>query len=79
MFLYGNELNFDSICEPSSAEVKFIITEEDYLEFANFQKQNANYIVKIGEMDFDFGKEVLDSSTRHGYYILKYDGDVRIS
>ena len=47
------------------------ITKEDLNVLLEKQKRCGEAIVRIDEIDADFDREVVDSSTRHGYYIEK--------
>lgn len=58
--------------KPSSVEIKYIISKEDYENYLSILKNNASCIVKTGEINCNFSSSVIDSSTRHGYYILKH-------
>ncbi len=62
---------FERVCEPSAVSVKFILEPEDIEEFEKIKEEKPGSIVRASEMDREFEKEVIDSSTRHGYYIMK--------
>ena len=64
----GNPPCFDIVTEPHPAEIKFIIDRGD-IEL--FNRTAPDKIVRRSEFDTSFNNEVKDSSTRHGYYILR--------
>lgn len=64
----GKSPSFDVIYEPHPVEVKFILTQSD-LDF--MEKEDPSIILKKHIFDTDFSRKVIDSNTRHGYYIIK--------
>ncbi len=66
----GNKPCFDVITKPCPVAIRFIISEDDIAEFNNIEPDR---IIKRSEFDTSFDSEVKDSSTRHGYYIIKTD------
>lgn len=64
----GNEPCFDVVTKPTPVEVKFILKPEDMDEM---EKVAPEIIIRKNVFDTDFNREVVDSNTRHGYYILK--------
>ena len=64
----GNKLRFDVVSEPSPVEVKFIFASEDIQEM---EKVSADKMIRKHVFDTDFTREVVDSNTRHGYYIVR--------
>ena len=67
----GNAPDFSVVTEPSRVRVKFIMNKEDLDEFRRIQASDPDSIVRAAEIDEEFDREVVDSSTRHGYYIIK--------
>lgn len=67
----GNEPDYSIVTEPSNVRIKFIMSKEDLAELNEVQKDLPESIVRVAELDENFDREVVDSSTRHGYYILK--------
>ena len=63
----GNELDFTLKSTPKKVAVKFIIDESDILKM---EQINSSNIVFKSSIDSSFKNEVIDSSTRHGYYIF---------
>lgn len=67
----GYEPDCTVVTEPSNVKVKFIMSREDLAELHRIQKVSPESIVRVAELDENFDREVVDSSTRHGYYIIK--------
>lgn len=74
----GNELKLNESPEKNIAFIKFIFTQEDIKEFNEFKKskQQLIYFENILEENKD---EIVDSSTRHGFYIVKANNMDEIS
>lgn len=66
----GNKPCFDLVSVPKAVTIKFILSEDDYNQYLNLKNDNIIKIIKEKIYDLNFDKEVVDSSTRHGYYIL---------
>lgn len=64
----GNRPCMDIVTEPEPAEVRFIIDQRDVEEFHSVDPKR---IIRRSAFDPDCDKEVVDGSTRHGYYIIK--------
>lgn len=62
-----NEPCFDVVTTPSPVEVRFILKPED---IDIMEKEDTSKIIRIKVIDTDFNREVVDSNTRHGYYII---------
>ena len=62
----GNKLVFTKNKKEEKVTIKFIIDESDYEEYKSIDSKR---IVKKSNFDLDFCNRVVDSSTRHGYYI----------
>lgn len=67
----GNEPDFSILTEPSFVRVKFIMNQADLDELHLLQTSFPKKIVRVVVIDKNFEREILDSSTRHGYYIIK--------
>ncbi len=67
----GNVPCFDVVTEPTPVMDKFILTLEDLKEYKDLQKTAPERIIRGVVEDTDFTREVVDSNTRHGYYIVK--------
>ena len=67
----GNSPDFSVTTNPVSVKIKFIMNRNDLIELKRIQRDAPELIVRIAEIDENFDREVVDSSTRHGYYILK--------
>ena len=66
----GNEPCFDIVTTPSPIEIKFIINSDDMEEYENIVHCTPERIIRACVFDTNFEKQVVDSSTRHGYYIV---------
>ena len=55
----------------SRAEIRFIMKEADYREY--LARRSEKRIVFEDEIDCDFSRDVVDSGSRHGYYIYVED------
>lgn len=64
----GNKPCFDLISSPKKVMIRFIVDKKDYDEFQTIDKRK---IVRSVIYDTDFDKAVVDSSTRHGFYIIE--------
>lgn len=67
----GNEPRLDVITDPSPVSIKFIIDRQDLQTYQALQKEHPERIVRVGDFTDNFDEAVVDSSTRHGYYIVK--------
>jgi len=67
----GNEPCFDVVSEPTPVMDKFILTPEDLVEYEELKKTAPERIIRGVVEDTDFTREVVDSNTRHGYYIVR--------
>lgn len=63
----GRRPDFTILSRPSHVQVNYIIDESDIEEYHKIPRSR---IVLKSEFDNDFSKDVIDSSTRHGYYIF---------
>ena len=67
----GKAPSFDSVSEPTPVRIKFIIKKSDKEAYEALCRKRPEAIVRAGEFNNDFDNAVVDSSTRHGYYIEK--------
>ena len=67
----GQKPCFDLVTDPTPVRVKFIICESDKEIYERLCRDHPESIVRAGDFNDDFDKAVVDSSTRHGYYIEK--------
>ena len=67
----GNPPCLDVVTKPSPVRVQFILTPADLEEYENLKKKAPQYIYRGVVFDTDFDRVVVDSNTRHGYYIIK--------
>ncbi|MGN2368644.1 ATP-grasp domain-containing protein [Clostridium cagae] len=66
----GEKLNFIKISEPKVALIKFIFNKEDYEILQSMKKTNNDKLYRISEIGDIESRDVTDSSTRFGYFIL---------
>lgn len=69
----GNKLDFSVVSKPTPVNVKFIMNREDYEDFLRLKKEHPEVIIRYDEIDENFEREVIDSSTRHGFYVRKLE------
>lgn len=66
----GNAPDFTKVTEPKKAVIKFIFTKTDLEELEKVKREHPKYIYYISPIDEINSHEIIDSSTRYGYYIL---------
>ena len=66
----GNAPDFTKVTEPKKAVIKFIFTKADVEELEKVKREHPEYIYYISPIDEINSHEIIDSSTRYGYYIL---------
>ena len=66
----GNAPDFTKVTEPKKAVIKFIFTKSDVEELEKIKRERPEYIYYISPIDEINSHEIIDSSTRYGYYIL---------
>ena len=66
----GKKPDFCVVTQPMPVMVKFIIENNDINTFKTVLCEKPTCIVRYSEIDNQFNKQVIDSSTRHGYYIV---------
>ncbi|MBO5372861.1 MAG: ATP-grasp domain-containing protein [Lachnospiraceae bacterium] len=67
----GNEPRFEKVCIPAEAEIHFIFGENDMKALEEIKQKNPEMIYRISEIEPFDEHEVVDSSTRYGYYITR--------
>ena len=67
----GNPPCLDMVTKPSPVRVQFILTPEDLEEYKKLKNKPLHNIYRGVVFDTDFDRAVVDSNTRHGYYIIK--------
>lgn len=67
----GNEPCFDIVTKPIPVMDRFILTPEDLKKYEEIRSNSPECIIRGVVEDTDFSREVVDSNTRHGYYIIK--------
>lgn len=67
----GTSPDFSVVSEPTPVRITFVMDRDDLDSFKEIEKKSPGSLVRVAEIDDDFDREVVDSSTRHGYYILK--------
>jgi biotin carboxylase len=67
----GNEPNFNVVTEPTPVMDKFILTPEDLFEYERLKVMTPEKIIRGVVEDTNFTRKVVDSNTRHGYYVIK--------
>lgn len=72
----GKEPDFDRISEPKTAIIKFILDEKDMEKLNLIRETYPEYIWRVSHIVDQIGsREVSDSSTRFGYFIIAIDSD----
>ena len=66
----GKEPSFEKISEPKISAIKFIFNQKDLDDFEKAKKEIPNNIYRHSEIQEIGSHEVVDSSTRFGFYIL---------
>lgn len=69
----GNKPNLVPDREPVTAEVRFIVTNEDKEEYYRIKKENPQIILDIVDEHFELIGKTTDSSNRAGCYIVRKD------
>lgn len=65
----GEEPSFQKISVPKEAQIQYIITPEDLMEFERIKREEPDILVRYSEIK-DISKEpILKSADRAGYYI----------
>lgn len=70
----GKAPSFDIVSPPTPVRIKFIINKKDKEVYESLLSAHPESIIRAGEFDENFDNAVVDSSTRHGYYIERLCG-----
>lgn len=64
--------SFEKVTEPKIAKIHFIFNEEDLQKLEEVKRERPEIIYRISEIEpFSESHQVVDSSTRYGYYITE--------
>ena len=66
----GNSPEFIQVSKPQNAEIRFIFSQKDVDELKEINQQHPEYVYYVSPIDGINSHEIIDSSTRYGYYIL---------
>lgn len=69
----GEKPSFEKVCKPKIAVIKFIFNKEDLKELERIKREKSSNIYFISEITDVEEHNVIDSSSRFGYYILALD------
>lgn len=69
----GNKPSFEKVTEPKVAAIKFIFNQNDINEYEKAKEKMPNEIYRVSQMETVGTHDVIDSSSRFGYYILACD------
>ena len=69
----GNKPSFEKVTEPKVAAIKFIFNQNDINEYEKVKEKMPNEIYRVSQMETVGTHDVIDSSSRFGYYILACD------
>lgn len=69
----GNKPNFKQISKPKIAIIKFIFNNKDLEKLKQLEKLNPKSVYYKSKIEKVNSHEVIDSSTRFGYYIFAYN------
>lgn len=67
----GEQISLDRESHQAAAAVRFLFCEEDLEHFRQIQREFPDRIVCTGGVENSCSQAVEDSSSRHGYYILR--------
>jgi len=65
----GKKPCFDVVREPKCVKIRFIMNEHDIVDYEGIRAKRPELITRSSTFDMNLSNEVIDSSTRHGYYI----------
>lgn len=68
----GNKPDFSIVSTPTPVQVNYIIDKSDIEKYKSISQAK---IIKKSEFDRVFSEDVVDSSTRHGYYIFTKEAE----
>lgn len=69
----GEKLEFVQEIDPKVAFIRFIFSKEDYENYQKIRREYPEKLYYASEMDVEMRDEVVDSSSRYGFYILNCD------
>lgn len=69
----GKEPSFEPVREPKYAVIRFIFTKKDLEVLQKIQKEKSEILYFVSEIEPVGEHEVVDSSTRFGYFIVACD------
>lgn len=69
----GNKPSFEKVTAPKVAAIKFIFNQNDVNEYEKVKEEMPNEIYRVSQMENVGTHDVVDSSSRFGYYILACD------
>ena len=69
----GIEPVFEKVTKPKVASIKFIFNEKDMQDYERVKSQMPNIIYRTSEIEQIGTHQVVDSSTRYGFYIMATD------
>ncbi len=67
----GNPPCMDVVTKPTPVSVHFILTPDDLAKYEELKQNVPQSIYRAVISDTDFNRVVVDSNTRHGFYITK--------
>ena len=73
----GKELKLEKVVEPKIAFIKFIFSKEDLDKMNEIKDKHNELIYFISEIT-DLEHDIVDSSSRFGYYILRLDNEEQL-
>ena len=67
----GNPVSFDIVTDPHPVSIHFIMNYNDLIAYEEQKRTKPESIIRASIFDVHFENDVKDSSTRHGYYIIR--------
>lgn len=74
----GKKPNFNKISIPKIAIIKFIFGKKELEELETIKRENPEWIWFVSNIDEIDSHDIIDSSTRYGFYILAVDSKDKI-
>ena len=69
----GKEPDMIPVCKPRDAYIRFLFQKEDVQIYDRLKKEHPEWIYEASECREEMTHQVVDSSSRYGYYILALD------
>lgn len=69
----GEPLELKKETEPKVAFIRFIFSKADYENYLKIREEMPEKIYHVSEINVDMQEEIVDSSSRYGFYILACD------